>query len=185
MTLALFLFPMTIFLIHGNECVPLAGTNFYEVLSRGTVYFKILLKLFYSTKCTAFVCNWLLCRHLRSTSTLESLVDCYAFFCMFLSFLGSIIFKQVPSRGTLCFETLLKLFYILKCTAFVLIRATSRLVCSFVKPEGWSPTRWDLVGAARLPSYYCSLCCHLSSIWTIFIESWVAVCAQRESPFKS
>ena len=30
-----------------------------EVLSRGTVCFETLLKLFYSPKCTAFACNWL------------------------------------------------------------------------------------------------------------------------------
>ena len=45
--------------------------------------FEALLKLFSLPKCTAFVCNWLLCRHLRSGSTVESLVGCYVFFCFF------------------------------------------------------------------------------------------------------
>ena len=35
--------------------------------------------------------------------------------------LGGIISKEVLSRGTVCFETLLKLFNVLKCTAFVFI----------------------------------------------------------------
>ena len=83
--------------------------------------FEIKLNLFYILKCTAFVCNWPLCHHLRSSSTLESsLLGCYVLFCMF-ALLGGVTFKELLSRGIICFETLLKLFCIPKCTACVFI----------------------------------------------------------------
>ena len=98
--------------------VLLCSSIFKEVLSRGTVCFEILLELFYILKCKAFVCNWPLCHHLRSSSTLKSLVGCYVSFA-FLVLLGGIVVREVLSGGTVCFETLLKLFYSPKCTAFV------------------------------------------------------------------
>ena len=53
-------------------------------------------------------------QHLSRWLAVMSLFSCFVL-------LGGIIFKNVLSRGTVCFETLLKLFYILKCTAFVFI----------------------------------------------------------------
>ena len=66
--------------------------------------------MFYSSKCTALVWNWSLCHHRRSSSTFESLHGWYVVFASFV-LLGGLISEEVQSRATVCFGTLLKLFY--------------------------------------------------------------------------
>ena len=59
------------------------------------------------------------------------MVGCYDSFACFVLLRG-IVFKEVLSTGTVCLETLLKLFYSPKCTAFVSI--TGLCVVTFNPP---------------------------------------------------
>ena len=56
------------------------------------------------------------------------MVGCYDFFARFVLLRG-IVLKELLSTGTVCLETLLKLFYLPKCTAFVSI--TGLCIVSF------------------------------------------------------
>lgn len=103
--------------------VRLGGIIFEEVPSRGAVCFlksywgcsthPNAQPLFVIGLCLALPC-------LRSSSTLQLLVGCYDFLACFV-LPCDIIFKEVLSRGAVCFETLLKLSYQTSQLLFVII----------------------------------------------------------------
>ena len=74
------------------------------------------------------------------------------------------------------------------------------VICSFVKPQGWSPIRWDLVGAARLPGsvwlrknpmnqkknpLHYSFTCVTNGFKRLWLRAWLWLNIHRYQPLSS